>query len=239
MFSEITQKNKLEILGKLTASLSHEVRNPLSAIKLNLDYIKMSEIELPTDISESVDNCITGVHRIEYLIENILNFTRKSRNNYMMVSINEISELAINLSMAKASKEKIKLTSAHSEQMPKIEFDRINLLQVMLNLITNAIEACESRTGKIHIKTFIGEGSFDDKVIWEITDNGVGIKDENKDKIFGDFFTNKEGGTGLGLSVCRELLNEKKASLSFQSDFGKGSTFSIFFSTDLKEKNAQ
>jgi signal transduction histidine kinase len=229
MFSEITQKNKLEILGKLTASLSHELRNPLSAIKLNLDYMKMSSDELSDDLVESLDSCIAGVQRIEYLIENILSFSRKSRNSNVFISINEVSDTAINLTSSKANKEKVRIKTDYCPTLPKIEFSESNLLQVFLNLLTNAIEACNEKGGEILIKSYLKDSINNQNVVWEIIDNGVGVKEEYKDKIFGEFFTNKESGTGIGLTVCRSLLEEKNAQLEFQSEFGKGTSFSILF----------
>jgi len=237
MFSEINQKNKLEILGKLAASLSHELRNPLSAIKLNLDYMKMGVDELPEEMLESLESCITGVERIEYLIENILSFSRRNRNSSEKICINDVSKIAVSLSQAKASREKITISTEYLDNIVKVEFSKSNLLQVFLNLITNAIEACNGNRGKIFIKTHSSD-TTPYNVVWAITDNGMGIKDEIKEKIFGDFFTNKETGTGIGLTVCKNLLEEKDAKLEFSSEFGKGTTFRIFFKTELKVQDA-
>lgn len=231
MFSEITQKNKLEILGKLTASLSHELRNPLSAIKLNLDFMKLSSQPMDDEMKESIDSCIYGVQRIELLIENILSFSRKSRNNNTYVCVNEITETAINLSLAKAKKENIEIYTEYQNSLPKIYFSKSNLLQVFLNLLTNAIEACEGKRGAIKIKSFSDVSTNGESVIWEITDNGIGIKDENKSKIFGEFFTNKDNGTGIGLTVCRNLLEEINANLEFKSEYGQGTTFRVVFNS--------
>lgn len=239
MYSEITQKNKLEILGKLTASLSHELRNPLSAIKLNLDYMRMSSDDLPEDLVESLDGCLAGVQRIEYLIENILSFSRKNRDNEMLVSVNDISETAINLSSAKANREGVKILTDYASTLPKIEFSESNLLQVFLNLITNAIEACEESGGKIEISSYTAIHLNQNKIVWEIKDNGGGISEENKEKIFGEFFTSKKSGTGIGLSVCRSLLDEKDAKLEFHSEFGVGTTFSILFNNEPSVENVE
>jgi signal transduction histidine kinase len=232
MFSEITQKNKLEILGKLTASLSHELRNPLSAIKLNLEYMNMSSEELPEDIKDSLANCMEGVSRIESLIENILSFSRKPKGSQEPVSVNEITKTAVDLTLAKANKSKIKIDIQLSKKLPSVIFSRGNLLQVFINLITNAIEACEGKGNKVIIKSYVDRSSGKDCVIWEIEDNGVGIKDEDKQKIFGEFFTNKNRGTGIGLTVCQSLLEEKGAKLNLESQYGKGTKFIVAFNND-------
>lgn len=237
MYSEITQKNKLEILGKLTASLSHELRNPLSAIKLNLDYMKLSSDNLDSELKDSLANCIDGVQRIELLIENILSFSRKTRNNNSWVSINEVSDTAINLSLAKARHANINIFTDYSDSLPKVNFNKSNLLQVFLNLITNAIEACEGKRGEIKIKSYLEQQAHDKNIVWEISDNGIGIKEEDKEKIFSEFFTNKNNGTGIGLNVCRTLLREKEADLKFNSVYGQGTTFKVIFKNGSKSND--
>lgn len=234
MFSEITQKNKLEILGKLTASLSHELRNPLSAIKLNLDYMNMSSADLPEDIKESLSNCIEGVFRIETLIEDILSFSRKSKGTHNPISVNEITQTAVSLTSARANKSKIKIDLKLAKNLPLVNFSKNNLLQVFLNLLTNAIEACEGKGDKVIIKSYVKKAKGNEKVVWEIKDNGIGIKDEDKQKIFGEFFTNKNRGTGIGLTVCQSLLEEKGAQLAFESQYGKGTKFIVIFNNDDK-----
>lgn len=234
MFSEITQKNKLEILGKLTASLSHELRNPLSAIKLNLDYMNMAYDELPDDLKESLSNCLEGVKRIETLIENILSFSRRSKNNNVPISINEVTLTAVNLTSSKASKSKIKIVLEFSDTIPKINFVESHLLQVFLNLITNAIEACDGKGDTVIIRTYIDETKENKNIIWEIEDNGIGIKEEDKHKIFGEFFTSKNRGTGLGLTVCQSLLEERNAEIKFESQYGRGTKFIIAFTNEYR-----
>jgi len=97
-----------------------------------------------------------------------------------------------------------------------------------LNLITNAIEACEG-PGKICVRSYRDNGV---DIFWSVRDNGVGIKQDEQDKIFEDFFTKKLEGTGLGLSVCKRLLKEMDAELSFESEVGISSTFYIKFNSE-------
>ena len=229
MPSNITQKNKLEMLGKLTASLAHELRNPLSAIKLNLEYLKMESDGFDDDEKESVLNSIEGVDRIENLIENILDFSRKNRHSNKKVSINNVTASAINLSKAKASHAKVNIKHIKDENLPLIYFDKNNLLQVFLNLITNSIEAIPNGGGEIVISSCCQTAGNDRMILWQIEDNGIGIKEEDKEKIFGEFFTSKRQGTGLGLTVCRDILEENRAKLKFDSEYGKGTKFIIHF----------
>lgn len=227
------QDNKLQLMGKLTASLLHEIRNPLSAIKLNLDYLKMIEKDLPSEAIDSVDVCIDAFLRIHYLIDNVLSFARKNANFNGESSINEITRNAVDIMLPNALKKNVYIKLITDDNLPLGHYDKSKLLQVFLNLISNAIESCENG-GNITIKTYSQDTDF---VIWEVEDTGVGINDDDKDKIFQDFFTSKEKGTGLGLSVCKMLLLEYQADLYFESTLGVGTKFFIKFNPNLMQKN--
>lgn len=234
MVSERITSNKMMILGKLTARFTHELRNPLSAIKLNLDYLKMFEKELPDDVMEIVTSTREAFDRVQYLIENILEFSRHNYENSSACNINEVSRQAINLFKGTPRIDNMLFETDFDECIPSLNWDKNSILQVFLNLISNAVEACEGK-GLVKIKTHI----LDDKnLLWSIKDNGVGIEGDDQSKIFHDFFTKKTNGTGLGLGVCREILESKNAKLSFESESGKGTTFYIKFKLDKQNIDA-
>ncbi len=230
MLDEKIQDNKLQILGKLTASLIHEIRNPLSVVKLNLDYLKMIEEELSSEAKESVDFCQDALGRIQYLVDDVITFSRKNQSNSGFCSINEITESAVNIMQHNAEMRNIKIITDLGADIPEGRFDKSKLLQVFLNLLTNAIESCNG-TGTVTIRTAREAGL----IVWVIADNGVGIRESDKDKIFNDFYTNKEKGTGLGLSVCKMILHEYNAELEFESKIGEGSKFFIRFKPNLMQ----
>jgi signal transduction histidine kinase len=118
--------------------------------------------------------------------------------------------------------------------LPSIYFQKDKLLQVFLNLITNAIEA-ENTRNTIFVRSYMDDSDDSKSIYWEVEDNGVGIKDEHKEKIFEDFYTSKKQGTGLGLSVCKKLLNEFNADIDFKSTYGQGSKFFIKFNLNSKQ----
>jgi signal transduction histidine kinase len=227
------QDNKLQLIGKLTASLIHEIRNPLSVIKLNLDYLKMIDTQLPDEAIESIDMCKDAFGRIQYLIDNILTFTKRNSKSQSFCSINEITQSALGIMRYNAERKNVHLNVQLDDDLPQCYFDKSKLLQVFLNLITNAIESCES-SANVNIRTY--RENFD-IIIWEIIDTGVGISNEDKKKIFEDFFTSKEKGTGLGLSVCKMILQEYDAELDFESTLGQGSRFFIKFYPNIKQGN--
>ncbi len=222
------QENKLQLLGKLTASLIHEIRNPLSAIKLTFDFLKLIENSLPEEAIESIELSKEALDRIQYLMDNVLTFSRKHEKEKQICSLNEISKTAVNLIKSSAKKKNIKIELELDNNIPDGCFDKNKILQVFINLITNAIESC-SQGGLVKIKTL---SNYPGQVIWEVIDNGEGICEEFKDKIFQDFYTSKENGTGLGLSVCKMLLLPYHAELDFTSEVGVGTKFLITFNSN-------
>ncbi|MAT57554.1 MAG: hypothetical protein CMF23_06230 [Ignavibacteriae bacterium] len=219
------QNNKLVILGKLAASLAHEIRNPLSAIKLNLSLLEMSVEKYDPDTKESVLSAMEAVERIQYLIESTLEFSRKNVKDTDLYSLNTIAEQSLEIITSAARRKSIEIVPELSNNLPMVNISKNKTTQVILNLLTNAIEA-SPRNSQIFLRTY---KSGKEKIIMEVADLGCGIKDEDKVKIFTDFYTNKKNGTGLGLSVCKMLLEEQNAEIDFNSKEGEGTTFTVKF----------
>ena len=226
------QDNKLQMLGKLTASLLHEIRNPLSAVKLNLDYLNMMQDELSDEVCESLDSCKDAVSRMEFLVNSLLDFSRKSQNGFEVGDINHITENALEILSGLLQKKSIEIEKNFDKTLPNIYFNHNKILQVFINLISNAVEATGDG-GKISLRSFKVSESDQEYLIWQIEDNGVGIKTEDQSKIFNDFYTSKDTGTGLGLSVCKTILEEHDAEIVLHSEFGKGTKFKIVFDPKL------
>ena len=223
------QNNKLLILGKLAASIAHEIRNPLSAIKLEIESMRMSAGESDGELHESLTSCMEATERINNIIQTTLDFSRKNTRVTNNVDLNKICSQTIDLLSAQANKQKSLLIFKPKENLPTIRLNKNKVLQVTVNLVTNALDAVkENGKIKLQIKT-------NDKgaIVLEVSDNGIGIKEEDKPKIFTDFYTNKKSGTGLGLGVCKMLIEEQGGEIGFVSKQGKGSKFFIQFPADL------
>ena len=117
------------------------------------------------------------------------------------------------------------------KNVPLLSFNRSRILQVTINLVTNSIEACQEG-GNIKIKT---RKSKTGTVVFEVEDDGIGIKEENKEKIFNEFYTNKNSGTGLGLAVCKSIIEDQQAEIGYKSEYKSGSRFFIIFPEVLSE----
>ncbi|NOX18208.1 MAG: hypothetical protein GXO87_07995 [Chlorobi bacterium] len=225
------QNNKLIILGKLLAGITHEIRNPLSAIELELESINLSEQKLEPEITESLKACKEATERIKNIIESTLEFSRRETRGASSHSLNGIAEQTLDLLSAAARKKNVALIRRFGKNLPKIVVNKNKILQATINLVNNGIEAC-SKGGAVKIQTSVKK---DGTVKLDVIDNGVGIGKENFDQIFSDFYTNKKGGTGLGLSVCKAIIADQKASIKFTSKLGEGSRFTIEFPVSLRE----
>ena len=216
--------NKLQILGKLAASLTHEIKNPLSVLKLNLDYLKMSKEKYDEETNECIDASLEAADIINQLIHNTLEFSRKDKDEYEPANINQIIRKAINITKGNANKKNVAIEINLDESINDINVNETNILQVMVNIISNGIEA-SSQNSKICINSLQENGH----IFTEVIDEGIGINDDEKDKIFEDFYTNKEGGTGLGLAVCKTILEQHEAEYDFVNNSDKGASFKIKF----------
>ncbi len=217
--------NRLSILGKLAASLIHEIRSPLSVIKMNLDYLSMNDSTMSDDYIESINSCKESVNRMNYIISNFSSFAKKIPKEDDLVSINELTQVAVKVAQIEARMQGLQIVCDFQQNIPNIRICKDKLLQVFLNLIYNAIEA-KNKHKVIMIKSYLRD---DNSLIWEISDSGVGIEENAREKIFSEFYTSKENGTGLGLNVCKSILDEYNAVIDYESEVNVGTRFFIIF----------
>jgi signal transduction histidine kinase len=184
-------------------------------------------------MDEGIANCLSAAKRIQNIIDTTLDFSRSPSSEFTPQNINDIVKTAADILTVKMNAAKIKLSKDLNSSLPYIFVNKNRILQVFLNLITNSIEAIGS-CGEIKLRTYTEESGDGEKIVFEIEDNGGGISDDIKEKIFHDFFTNKKNGTGLGLSVCKMILDEHNAAISVDSVVGSYTRFYVKFTT--KEK---
>jgi len=198
---EFIKSERLSAIGELSARLAHDLRNPLSVIKMSVELIKntLSESKiLDSQIITRIDLIDKSVNRIAHQIDDVLDYVRSSPLKISNVSAHHLLLNSI---------EKIKIPDDTQIIMPEknvtFNCDPIKLEAVFINLIINAIQAIPD-TGNIEIK--INEKN--DDVIFEFIDSGNALLDENVDKIFEPLFTTKQKGTGLGLAICKNIIEQ-------------------------------
>lgn len=224
---ELIQAEKLASLGRLSAAIAHEIRNPLSAISVNLQFLQRKFVEDSVE-RKYLDLAIEGVKRIEKIVEATLNFARPSKPIVRDEDINEVINATLPLVEISTLKKKIQIIKKLEPNLPKVKIDFKQIQQVILNILTNAVDAIE-KSGEIKIKSYL-ESDFQNRyVVVSISDTGCGIPKEDIPKIFEPFFTKKSDGTGLGLAICRQVMSNHGGEIEVESELNRGTTFYLKF----------
>ena len=167
------------------------------------------------------------VDRISILINELLEFARPSGPKVEQENINAILDSTLFLVSSGTKKKHIQILRDFSSSLPSVPIDREQIKQVLLNILINAVEATEEN-GKIHVRTRLHrKANGSPHVQIEITDTGCGIPSEHLESIFHPFFTTKRKGSGLGLSISNQIVQEHKGSIDVESQVNKGSSFYI------------
>lgn len=221
---ELLMAEKLLMTGKIARTIAHEVRNPLTNLNLALEQLKD---EMPGSKSTELYTGIISrnANRIEQLISEMLNSSRPKELHLELVPLEELIEDTITLVMDRINLNQMQLLREIERGLPKVLLDKEKIKIALLNILINAIEAMRPGEGILTIKA----EHADRKVLVSIMDNGVGIPEEELDKMFDPFYTGKQGGMGLGLTSTQSILNSHNAGIDVNSKVGQGTTFRILF----------
>ncbi|NJD57759.1 MAG: PAS domain S-box protein [Nitrospirae bacterium] len=213
--AELKKKDHFETMGKVVSGVAHEVRNPLFGIT-SIGQILEREIEAPQHRA-LVSAMLKETKRMKNLIEELLLYTRPSRLDIRRIDLNL---LLLELEHHVKGKRTNITVSIDAPLPATISADRDKITQVLLNLFSNAIEAANTN---VLIKAM----TFGEHTSIVVQDAGPGISAANQEKIFEPFFTTKKGGTGLGLPICRKLVEDHDGTLDIQSTGGAGTTVTL------------
>lgn len=230
MTDKLVQADKLVLLGQLSAGVSHEIRNPLAAVNLNLQLLSR---KIPEDSAEYpfVQTALQGVERISKIVEVSLNFSRPAIPDVKEMNINSIIPQTLDLVASSIRKKDIKVNIKLAEDLPNVAIDAKQVQQVLINLITNASDAIKDK-GNIDINTYLENSAKYNRgeyVVVAIGDTGCGISPEELSKVFNPFFTRKAEGTGLGLPITQRILHQHNGIIDVQSKVNEGTTFYVKF----------
>lgn len=223
--AQMVHAEKLAALGQLIAGIAHEINNPLAAIYGNAQLMVTQD---NLEYKEEVDVILRMAERTQRIIKSLLTFTRGQAEERMVCAPNDIISNTIILCQGKLYKEHIALDIELSQNLPNVLVDSNQIEQVMVNLVNNAVHALQ-KNDLYQRKIKISSGTENGCVIISVSDNGSGIPEEIRYRIFDPFFTTKQvgEGTGLGLSICQGLIESHGGKISFTSEVGVGSTFTI------------
>lgn len=222
MENELLRKERLGILGTLAGGIAHEIRNPLGIIKNSVYFLKLKLRKYENDTILRHLNIISNeIDRSNKIITDLLSFTRVKTPEREEFSTNFLIEDILN--KITLPDEKIEMDVILQSELPMVTADQIQISQVLYNLIINAIEAMPEG-GKLEIIA----GVKDNDIFIQVKDTGVGIPEENENKIFTPLFTTKGNkGIGLGLALSKTLIELNDGTITFDSVVNQGTTFTI------------
>jgi len=228
--SQLERDKGLAYVGTLAAGLAHEIRNPLSSVKMNVQMIeqKMSSLasEQHSYLTTKVDRILLETTRLERSMNEFLRFARPAPLNKKSESFNAVVDEAVDFLAAECAQANVEIKKEYAKDIPEVSIDRSQFVRALRNLIINARQALDSG-GVIRISTCRNGSSVEVAV----EDNGPGLCDEIGDNIFDVFYTTKANGTGLGLNIVKQIVEAHggKVSVGKPSEDGAAFTLSIPF----------
>jgi PAS domain S-box-containing protein len=225
---ELARVTRVTTLGELTASIAHEVNQPLAAVVANaeacLRWIDRATPDLDA-VRRSVEWVIDDGNRASEVIRRIRSLANKTDMEKVPLDINDVVRETIGLMQREVFSHQVSLRMELIPALPTIRGDRVQLQQVIINLVMNGIEAMQSVTDRPRDLLIRSRQDEKQRVLVSVTDCGVGISAENADRLFNAFFTTKSGGMGMGLSICRSIMEAHGGRLWATANRPHGATF--------------
>jgi signal transduction histidine kinase len=221
----LVQVEKLASIGRMAATIAHEIRNPLTSVKLNIQKVSLAE-SLDETEREHLKIAQEGTGHIERFIKELLNFTRASELNLNPFALEQIVEESIKLLRDTSPEKSIALEREYEPGLPEVLVDGDKLRQVISNVLRNAYEAIETK-GRVKVQLLQTEVEGRAFVRLRVSDDGLGIPDKDSENIFEPFFTTKPSGVGLGLANARKILEQHGGAIRVVKGEGRGATFEI------------
>jgi signal transduction histidine kinase len=215
-------------MGELTASIAHEVNQPLAAITTNgdacLNWLKRTPTDL-TKVRTALEQIILAAKRGSEVIGRIRALVRKTNGHKTWLDINEVAEEVAALLNGEARKHGVSIRTELAPALPPVEGDRVQLQQVILNLLMNGIEASQEVKDRPRDLIIRSQACTPGSVLVAVQDAGVGLNEGQMSRLFDAFFTTKPGGMGMGLSISRSIVEAHRGRLWASRNAGPGATF--------------
>ncbi|HEX6279955.1 MAG TPA: ATP-binding protein [Pyrinomonadaceae bacterium] len=225
--AQLQQAEKSAVIGRLGSAIAHEIRNPLNYINLTLDHLRSkfapedgdqraSFVKLTSQLKDEVA-------RINQQITDFLNYSRPANADLRPIEVRDVIERSLRLVEAQAAENNIKIAVVEHEDVPQVMGDPEFLRSVFNNLFINGVQAIGGEGGNLNVK-ITPENGF---VQVEVADTGIGISEENLEKVFEPYFSTKETGTGLGLAIVQKIIDVHHGSIEVDSTEGEGTRFTV------------
>jgi len=205
--TELAHATRVSTLGELTASIAHEVSQPLGAMR------------------EALRAIIMDANRGNDVIRRVRALAKKTDLHKMPLDINDVIEEVMLIFRQEALSHGVSLRQELASALPQVLGDRVQLQQVIMNLLMNGIQATSAATGRRHELRIRTQKHGPDRILVAVEDSGTGIEPQNMDRLFSAFFTTKPNGLGIGLSICRSIVEQHGGDIWATRNSAEGSTF--------------
>jgi signal transduction histidine kinase len=242
---ELVRGEKLAILGQLSGSVGHELRNPLGVMSNAVYFLKMVLTDADATVREYLEIIKKEIDTSLQIITDLLDFTRTKPPQRVVISAEEVVRQSLERCTVP---ENVAVTVALPDGLPRLKVDPLQMGQILTNIITNGVQAMPDGGALWVAARFVGappcgcpeaggheEPPLQDFIAISVTDTGEGIAPENMIKLFQPLFTTKARGIGLGLVVCKNLVTANSGRIEVESEPGKGTTFSVFLPIERGE----
>ncbi|HEX2672113.1 MAG TPA: ATP-binding protein [Polyangiaceae bacterium] len=234
---QLCHADRLATLGRLAASVAHELRNPLNLIELRAQLMTSDDVTTLSEAKHSAAMILEQVHRMTRIIDEVLSFARERSSNITRLDLREVLRRGIGFLEQAAKANEAKIVLDLPDDAVEIEGDADKLVQVIVNLATNGLQSMPPG-GTLHVTMYEeraesvqeqSEDHVDHHVCIEVTDHGAGIPAHILPRLFEPFFSTKSanGGTGLGLSVAQRIVEDHSGWISVDSLVGQGTSFKV------------
>ena len=227
--ADLAHINRATTMGELTASLAHEINQPIAAAATDartcLRWLAREQPDIG-EARESAERMVNAVTRAADIISRLRQLFKKGAPQTSLVDVREGIQEMVVLLRSEASRHSVLILTELSEGLPRVVADRVQLQQVLMNLMLNGIEAMQDTKsgGQLTIRSLRGEGG---QSLISVSDTGKGLPPDQADQIFNAFFSTKAQGTGMGLSISRSIIESHGGRLWATSNSGRGATFNF------------
>ncbi len=227
---QLVHSTRLAELGQMAAAISHELNQPLTGIRnyaRNAFYMIEKRLGAEEEVKNNLRLISEQVDRASKIINQMRELTRRSDRHFTGLDLNSVIRESVDFLLPQMRLSEVEVEMELSAELPEIRGDRIRLAQVFLNLLTNARHAMEETpVRRLRIRS-LRDGGSPPCVIVEVADTGKGFSSDEARKLFVPFYTTRQGGHGLGLSISRSIVQEHGGTIEASGSTGKGAVFTI------------